>query len=457
MQGALAQDSKSFCSAHDSPCGGFMAIPALIRGGDGQLYINPDFDYVKRFYLVADPAGGNVGPGETRDFAFTVPAEENHLGDLLVSELRASFNGAPGVPVRGIFTEMLSLQSDRLYQNAPIANDILWGDGFLNCCMPCCFLLQATNTLILRVTNTEAVDVQCTFVAVGKRFLPYHYPELRARYLAYWNQIPCTPYYLTLDRQQVVVAPGATETTAMTVPGGGDFEAMWARASVLTGAGTDPDTDIFVSVAEGVGRRWDSQNVPLGLEATVSRAVPGFPNSGLYAASQACPCPTPTQLFKRNSRMQVTFENRGADVATIRYTVAGCMHYVSECPPGRSLDRIRSLEPTVGPFLVQQERCPPFQQMEPIPGRGFQPMPGQPAVRPMPIAAPSPQTSPGPYYQGGSGGQNNYLQVPLPGGGAMVAQGQLAYLNKYYHRDAQGRVVPNQPGGSHYLGDWRGL
>jgi hypothetical protein len=443
----LATESKSFCSAHDSPCGGFMAIPPLVRSQqNGQLYINPDFDYVKRFYLVADEQGGVVPAGGTRDFAFTVPAEENHLGDLLVSELRATFAGTPGTPVRGIFTELLSLQSDRLYQNAPIENTVLWGDGFLNCCMPCCFLLQATNTLIIRVTNTEAVPVACTFTAVGKRFLPYHYPELREKYLAYWNQIPCTPYYLTLDRTEVTVAPGATVTEGMTVPGGGDFEVMWPRASVITAAGTDPDTDIFISVAEGVGRRWENEPMPLGLQASISRAVAGMPNEGTYAASQACPCPQPTQLYKRNTRIRVQFENRGAAPATIRYTMAGCMHYVSECPPGRSLDRIRSLEPTVGPFLVQQERCPPWQQMEPVPGRGFQPLPGQRQVRPMPSAIPGPGTG--------------FLQVQGPGGATHAAQqgGPMAYLSKYYARDQHGRVVPSQPGASsHYMGGMGGV
>lgn len=456
MTQQIAQEAKSFCSAHDSPCGGFMAIPTLIRGADSQLYINPDADYIKRFYLVADPLGGIVAPGQTRDFALTVPAEENHLGDMLISELRASFRGTPGVPVRGIFTEILSLQNDRLYQNAPIANEIMWGDGFLNCCMPCCFMLQATNTAILRVTNTEAVDVSCTFTAVGKRFLPYHYPELRARYLSYWNQIPCTPYYLTLDQREIVIPSGSPPVTAlMTVPGGGDFEVMWPRASVQFDGAGDPDRDILISVAEGVGRVWETQPMPLGLQATISRVVAGMPNDGLWAASQACPCPQSTMLWKRNSRMRVIFQNNAASNATIRYTVLGCMHYVSECPPGRSLDRIRSLEPTVGPFLMQQERCPPYQQMQPVPGRGFQPMPGQPMRRPMPAAAPSYQAPlhvPGPPGTGGS--------FVSPAGGAM------SYLRKYY-QNVNGRVAPSQPGAvSHYLngmgqppprGDWRSI
>lgn len=425
---------QSFCSAHGDPCGGFMAIPPLVRTEYGSYAINPDFDYVKRFFLNAAPYGGGegtLGPGESRDFAFTVPAEENHLGDLLVSELRASFRTAVPQAVTGIFTEFLSLQSDRLFMNAPVANTLLWGDGFLNCCMPCCTLIQATNTVIMRVTNTEAVPVECFFTAVGKRFLPYHYPELRSRYLSYWNQIPCTPFYLTLDNQQVQVGPGDTVSEFMTVPGGGDFEAMWPRLEVITGAGTDPDNDIRITLTEGVGRAMENVPTLAVNHATRTRAVAGFPNGGTYAASQACPCPQPTQLFKRNSRMRVTITNNGADAATIRYTWAGCMHYAGECPPGRSLDRIRSLEPTIGPNLVGSDRCPPWQQAEPVPGQGFVPINGDPA-RQLPPAIPGPATG-GP------------LQVPgMYGGGVRTAQpgGPSAYLSKYYTQLPDGRVVP---------------
>ncbi len=100
------------------------------------------------------------------------------------------------------------------------------------------------------------------------------------------------------------------------------------------------------------------------------------------------------------------------------------MHYVSECPPGRSLDRIRSLEPTVGPFLQQESyRCPPYQQMQPVPGRGMQPVPPPPAPVPTPAGM---------------------MQVPLPaGGGVLSPTGPYAYLSKYYMRDPRtGAVVP---------------
>jgi len=385
---AIASPERSFASAHADPCGGFMAIPSLVTAPNGKKYINPDFDMVKKFHLAADPfggVGGTLGPGQTRDFALTVPAEENHLGDLLVSEIRACFNaGVP--PVRGIMTEILNLQSDRLYMNAPVANPVLWGDAFLNSCIPCCFLIQATNTVILRVTNTELVDVECFFVAVGKRFLPYHAPELRARMLSYWNTIPSTPYWLTLDNQTVTVAAGATTTQLMTVPGGGDFEVYWPMADVqFVGAG-NADRDIDVDIAEGVGRHWENEPMPLGcFQAATSHVVAGMPNNGLYSAVQARSCPQVTQLFKRNTRVRVRFTNNAATDATIRFTMAGCMHYVGECPPGRSLDRLRSLEPTVGPSLIQQEfSCPPYQQMAPVPGQGMQPVHAVQAPAPVP-------------------------------------------------------------------------
>ena len=213
---------------------------------------------------------------------------------------------------------------------------------------------------------------------------------------------------------------------------------MWPRVDVLTGPGTDPDSQIRISVAEGVGRLWNNVPTVLGVQATRTRAVVGFPNGGLYMASQACPCPQVTQLFKRNTRIRVQFDNLGADAATIRYTIAGCQHYTSECPPGRAMDRIRSLEPTIGPNLAQEPfRCPPFQTMQPVPGQGFQPV-RSPVPYPQGPRVPLPAVAPGPPW--------GPMQVPLPAGGGVLtpqAGGPYAYLQKYYARDPQtGAVVP---------------
>ena len=57
------------------------------------------------------------------------------------------------------------------------------------------------------------------------------------------------------------------------------------------GVGTNPDTDIFISIAEGIGRRWETQPLPLGLETTIGRAVAGMPNEGFYSAANALSCP----------------------------------------------------------------------------------------------------------------------------------------------------------------------
>jgi hypothetical protein len=335
-------------------CHGFAKIPPLIRGVSGNIHLNPDYEMVKRFHLAAEPVAGTVPAGGSQDFVLTVPAEDASLGDLLVNELMllTSPNTATDIAV-----EFTNIQTSRFFQNAPVFNTLVFGNAQLNCCLPCCFLIQATNSTIVRVRNDEAVPVDITIVARGKRFLPKS-DELRARMLMYWNQIPSYPYFLTLDDEEVsALAVGASIDVVMTVPGHGDFEVRWARCEVQGGATAE---DIDVTVAEGIGREW--QNVPMSLGAFIATptiSVAGFPG-GLYRAASACHCPPFSQLFKRNTRVRHRFTNNGAGPADIRLTYAGCFHAVDECPPGRSMDRIRSLEPSIGPILIaEQDYCPP--------------------------------------------------------------------------------------------------
>jgi hypothetical protein len=245
-------------------CHGFANIPTLIRADDGRSYLNPDVEQVKRFHLAADPFGGADGTlaaGETQVFQLTVPAEEEGLGDLLVNELMALFT--PNT-VRNISVSFLNQTTNRLFQNAPVFNTLIFGDAFLNCCLPCCFLLQATTSLTMTVTNGEAIPVEVQVVARGKRFLPRD-EEFRARMLAYWNMIPSYTYYLTLDEGEIVVPAGATVVTTMTVQGTGDFEVKWPRCEILgVGGGAAPAAgSILLSVADGVGREWQSDPMPM--------------------------------------------------------------------------------------------------------------------------------------------------------------------------------------------------
>jgi hypothetical protein len=412
----------------------------LIRGPDGQVFLNPDAEQVKRFHLAASPFGGADGtlaPGETKEFTLTVPAEEDSLGDLLVNELMALFDPDSA---RNLTVEFLNIQTDRLFQNAPIFNTLIFGDSFLNCCLPCCFLVQATNSVTMRVTNNEAVDVEVRIVARGKRFLPKD-DEFRAQMLMYWNSIPSYPYFLTLDETEVVVPAGEIVTSNMTVQGTGDFEVKWPRCEVIGIGGAVGIGDILVQVAEGIGRQWQSEAMPLqAFVATPTLAVPGFPG-GLYKASQACHCPPFSQLFKRNTIVRHTFENRSGFDARVRLTYAGCFHQVPECPPGRSMDRIRSLEPTIGPLLVpQRDYCPPQEQYydEPYP-EPYADYPGAPAPGP----APAPQ----PQYQQQRGGM---MQIGVPGGAmTVVPGGPLSYASKYYTPGPSGMAHPGANAAAH--------
>jgi hypothetical protein len=416
-------------------CHGFAQIPPLIRGSDGVIHLNPDYEMVKRFHLAADPFGGAEGTipaGESQDFTLTVPAEDASLGDLLVNELMALFTPANA---RNLTVQILNLQSNRFFMNAGIYNTLIFGDAFLNCCLPCCFLIQATNSTTIRITNNETVPVEVRIVARGKRFLPKD-DELRARMLMYWNMLPTYPYFLTLDDEEIVVPAGDVVTATMSVIGTGDFEVKYPRCEVLpAGVGAVNPNDILLTVAEGVGREWQSDPLPMGaFVATPTLDVAGFPGD-LYRAAAACHCPPFTQLFKRNTRVRHTFENVGANDAIVRLTYAGCFHKVDECPPGRSIDRIRSLEPTIGPIMIPEHNyCPP--QPEYYPSAEL--LEEAPPAPMLPWPAPDMPPAPAPAPAG-------TMYAPVPGGAApVVPGGALAYMQKYYQPGPGGMATAQQ-------------
>jgi hypothetical protein len=167
--------------------------------------------------------------------------------------------------------------------------------------------------------------------------------------LNYWAQIPSYPFFLSLDDAEVTVPAGMTVSANMKVVGTGDFEVKHARCEVQGIGGTIARDELLVSVTDGVRRRWESD--PLPLQSFV--ATPTLDNEFLRAAA-LCHYAGASQLFKRNSLISHTFTNNSAFDALVRVTYAGCFHSVSECAPGRSMDRIRSLEPTIGPMLIPE-------------------------------------------------------------------------------------------------------
>ena len=404
-------------------CHGFAKIKPLVRGSDGYMHMNPDFEMIRRFHMRAEPYGFLLAAGATQEFVFTVPAEEESLGDMLINELLAVFT--PDT-VRNISVQFLSLQTDRTFQNAPVFNTLVFGNSHLNCCLPCCTLVQATNSLKMSVTNNEVFPVEIRVVARGIRFLPKS-DELRTRMLMYWNTIPSYPYFQTLDQQEVIVPGGGTPfqvTALMTIQGTGDFEVKWPRAEIIdVGPPADPNL-VLVSVVEQVGREWQTDPIPLtSFVATPTLIVPGFPGD-LFRAASACHCPPYPQLFKRNNRIRHIFTNNnpvGVDVR-VRLTYAGCFHEVDECKPGRSMDRIRSLEPTIGPVLVtQRDMCPPHPEGYAPEQEYYNDLPFQPAIPPpMPAAQPMPMRVQAPARQG----LRFVQQAPLPGSQRIAAYPQ---------------------------------
>lgn len=455
-------DAKHSCAM----CHGFMNVPTLIRGSDGRFHMNPDFEMTKRFHLAAEPYGQSVAAGATQTFTLTVPPEENHLGDFLVNELLMYETSAS----QDLAVRIFSNEQTREFMNAPVYNDMIFGNATLNCCLPCCFLVQAGNTFTIEVTNNDSSAVTVNMVARGRRFLPKD-DYLRVRMLEYWNSLPSSPYFLTLDDQQVLqLAAGASTTVYMTVPGQGDFEAMWARCELVDNGATTYN-DIAVTITEGVGRDLTSRPLALGaFVATPTLSVTGFPNNRINPA-QMCHCQPFSHLFKRASKIRHTFTNNGAAAATIRMTYAGCMHWVDECLPGRSISRARSLEPTIGPLLVQSgTMCPPVQMPagygpdygydrgHELPGYGpdYGYGPGVQQIGPGSRYAPPPTNAPLP-----SPGPQQPMAIAMPAGSTMASQGEIrtaqgptAYMQKYFDWDPQKRQWVPKHGAAHGL---RGL
>jgi hypothetical protein len=428
-------------------CHGFMDIPPVIRGRDGQLHLNPDSTMIKRFHIAAEPFGATVPVGETREFVITPPAEGSSFGDFLITDLFLS------VRQPGLLFELLLLPANRTLQNAPVDGSIVFGNAYLGCPLPCCILLQATNSLIVRATNvgTAAAAANVSITARGARFLPQD-EGLRQRMLDYWNRVPSYPYFLTLDESVVEVPGGETVTADMKVQGDGDFEVKYARCSV-TGVTTD---DLLVSVSEGVGRKWESEPLPL---ATLVAAREQPLNTNVFRPANLCHCPGVPQMFKRNQVIRHTFTNLSVSTAQVRVTYAGCFHAVNECPPARSMDMIRSLEPTIGPMRISESAyCGP-EGYAPEAAAYPEPAPALPAPQPpAPVAPPSAATPPA---------RQRFLNMPIgQSARTIVPGGPMSYMLKYYERDpvtGQLRRKPQglsglQPGQSYYdpiAREWR--
>lgn len=343
-------------------CRTFMDIPPLVHMADGSVCVNPDFAAVRRFSIQAvgrDPAGAptqslapepTLAPGDTVEMQLSVEREENGLGHTLITEL-AMFTDPPA-RVDGIMVQIKTLQGDRVFMNAPVPAVNVFGNGHLGSCLPCPIMLYPNQTLIFSVTNNAAppVDIRVRIVAKGKRFLPYHNMGLAQELEQCWGRIQTTPFWLQLDGDGEVALPAGvvgalgTAQAQMSIPGGGFFEMVWPRVQLIATAGALTADEIDVEMIDGeIGRAAMDGPVSLGGHyAAESKTVAGF-TGNTFRAAQAQHCPPPTQIYRGNTRLFHNFTNRNvaAGAGLIRLTYAGCMHYVSRCPPQADLDLVR--------------------------------------------------------------------------------------------------------------------
>jgi hypothetical protein len=380
-----ASDASEDCC---SVCGPLGNIRPVVDTPNGRA-INPTYDYLRKWDLALEPFADTLAVGATLEFTMFNEAEENTLGDFVVSQLHA----APSpVPARFAVT-IRSQQNDRVMMNAPVLDRFVFTNTQLCRNLPCCFLIEAGNFVQFRIQNLEAVPILPRVMARGRRILPYQSPEMREQLLGYWNRQKSTPYWLVPDRVQAATGVALVAGSGVTVPVGGtatcfctvpEGDIDWRELRALVD-GVDADSILFQSF-DGVGRSHQSRPMPLGsLCAAINTTVAGF-QGGEFKAASAGRCQQYGQFLKRNSRIRVTLTNNGAAPATVFFAFEGCAQYYNECPPGRSLDRELSLEPTVGPMLVTAPRCPPAVTFDPmsvqprgLPQAGYVPPPPPPS------------------------------------------------------------------------------
>lgn len=298
-------------------------VPALIHGPQGETYLNPVKDAQKWFYRAALSTGDTfatvVGANGTAQLVIQADAEENLRGDFELVKLMATSTGRFSV-------EIVSPTVDRVFSNAPVADRLVFGTSQLPAVLFETVLIEATTSLILRVTDLSGAPNTVRIVAAGRRFLDWGRGIDRQAMLGSFYRKKTHAFWLTLDNgAQVALGPGATATFSATVLGSADFEA-WTFMD-------DSDGTYDIQVFEGRSAR-ALMNQPLPAQAFVaspSPAVAGMPTGVVKAASLPFAY-TFTHLFKRSTRVRVTVTDTSGAPNQIRLAWHGRLIYYDEAP-----------------------------------------------------------------------------------------------------------------------------
>jgi hypothetical protein len=304
-------------------------IPTLVKDGKGGIRVNPDKGAQKFFWLRA------VGPNNVFPFVLPslqsnilnliVPAEENLRGDFEICNLHSTSTGR--------FTaELLQATVNRNLQNAPVCNNLLFGNINLPNEMMESLYVQPTTTVQIRITDLSGAPNTIAIVGMGRRFLDWgneRIGEMRRR--AFYSQRTHT-YWLTPNTGPVVpLGAGASATILYTVPSAADFEMKYIL--------DDSDGAYTVQFFEGLSSRslMDAAISARDFVAGPTFAVGGFPSGGLVRASgmpgRICDW---SHLLKRSAQFMAVVTDTSGAPNNIRLGFGGRLVYY-DAPKGEYL------------------------------------------------------------------------------------------------------------------------
>jgi hypothetical protein len=303
-------------------------IPAIVCDREGRICVNADKGFVKWFWLVG------IGPSnsfpttfaqdETNIINFVVPAEENLRGDFEVAHILSTSTGR-------FSSDLFNAVVNKKYQNAPISNNLQWGNSSLMGELAETIYVAPTTVIQNTVTNLHTTTNTIRQVMVGRRFLDYGRERMgeQRRNKAYAKRTHI--YWMGPDQgAQVTLTSGQTLDIIMTVPSSADFLARYLM---------DDSTGAYnIQVFEGLsGRAIISQPIPArDFFASPTLTVAGLQGNTWRASGSPARIRDWTHLFKRSAQIILRVTDTSLATNVIRFAMGGQLIYYNE-PNGENL------------------------------------------------------------------------------------------------------------------------
>jgi len=299
----------------------FANIPLLVRGPNGQTFINRAKYAQKVFHLQAESYPCTVTSSGRNRTSLLPPADQGGDGDLELYYLMASSTGA--------FSVSLNLTTlNRRLMNGPVESSLIFGNGTLPSRLLSPLFIPATTTLDIELNDLSVGSNEIKIAGLGHQivdpmanFSGITALDRRGRLLDPMKH----PFWLTTDNgAQVTIAANSSATYTLSVPSVADFN-CWGLLHRTT-------ADYTIQLFEGNRRRLMNAATNISQLSSKTLSVTGMPDDLVPAASMPMYWPF-THLFQRGTTISAVLTNPTGSTITTSIAFPGELVYYPPCPP----------------------------------------------------------------------------------------------------------------------------